>query len=134
MLTFIKLDINIYEDDKMMELLEHPDGYKFCWLWIGLLCIAMKSPIPGFLLKSAERPHTPNSISHKLRIPVSIVERAFQVFHELDIIDASNGIIEIVNFEKWQNVEKINRQREISRQTSKKYREKQRRLMAPKKQ
>jgi hypothetical protein len=132
MLTFIKLDINIHEDDKMLEILEHEDGHCFVWLWIGLLCLAMKSPVPGFLLKAMNKPHTMKSISNKLRISQSVAERGFQIFNELDLIDTSNGAIEIINFQKWQNTERIERQREISRQTSKKYRDKQRKLLQAK--
>jgi hypothetical protein len=92
----------------------------------------MKSPVPGFLLKAMNKPHTMKSISNKLRISQSVAERGFQIFNELDLIDTSNGAIEIINFQKWQNTERIERQREISRQTSKKYRDKQRKLLQAK--
>ena len=126
MLQWIKLDINISEDDKIMEILEHDDGYSFCWLWINMICLSMKSPIPGFLLKSIDRPYNAKALSHKLRIPVSTVERGCQIFLQLQMICINNDVIEIINFEKWQNVESINRQREISRASSKRYRDRQR--------
>ncbi len=55
-LSFIKLDINILDDNKIKLIRKYPDGDKLLILWLGLLCMAMKSETPGnamggFLMK-----------------------------------------------------------------------------------
>jgi len=46
-LSFIKLDIEIMNDSKIKMIRKMPDGAKLFELWIGLLCLGMKSGRPG---------------------------------------------------------------------------------------
>lgn len=129
-LSFIKLDINILDDTKIKLLRKHPDGDKLFVLWIGLLCIAMKSDKTGYVYITNGVPYTEQDLSILFGIEYKTIQMGIELFKQYKMIDVINGgVIEIINFNKHQEIEKIERVKELSRETSKRYREKQKTLL-----
>lgn len=134
MLTFLKLDINVFDDPKIVFLLSHEDGSDFFVLWIGILTLAMKSPNPGFLMVTESMPHNAGSIASMLKIKKSVVERGLQFFVEFNMIEiVDDKLIFVCNFQKHQKLDKIEQERINSKKRMRRYREKQRRLINGKK-
>jgi len=129
-LSFIKLDINILDDTKIKLIRKYPDGDKLFILWVGLLCLAMKSDKPGYIYVTNGIPYTDNDLSILFEIDLKTVQLGLSLFKQYNMIDFLNGgIIEIINFNKHQNLDKIEKARQISRESSKKYRERQKDLL-----
>jgi predicted phage replisome organizer len=129
-LSFIKLDINILDDSKIRLLRKYPDGDKLIVLWIGLLCLAMKSDNPGYVYVTNGIPYTDADLSVVLEIEEKTVQMGLKLFEQFNMIEIiKGGVIEIINFNKHQNLDKIDRAKEKSRISSKKYREKQKQLL-----
>ena len=124
-LTFIKLDINILNDTKIKLIRKMPDGDSLLVLWIGILCLAMKSGSPGILEIGRDIPFTDDALAVDLDIPINTVRLGLSIFERYRMIEImEDGSIFIVNFDKHQEVSKIKENSEKSRIRSARYREK----------
>ncbi|MHB9012404.1 MAG: phage replisome organizer N-terminal domain-containing protein [Ignavibacteriaceae bacterium] len=124
-LSFIKLDINILDDSKMKFIVKLPDGDKLFRLWIGLLCLGMKSARPGTIEIGDNIPFTSEMLAGHFDLELTTVQLALQTFQKLKMIEVwEDGTMFICNFMKHQQLDKIERAREVSCLSSKKYREK----------
>jgi len=109
-LSFIKLDINIMDDTKIKIIRKMPDGSKLFELWIGILCLAMKSSRAGTLEIGQGIPFTDEVLSDHLDIPLKTVRLGLQTFRKFNMIEVwQDGTIFISNFEKHQMLDKIER-------------------------
>ena len=127
MISWIKLDINILDDAKIKIIRSHPDGNAMVVLWIGLLCLAMKSQRPGLIEISNALPYTLDDISNLFNIEKKTCELGLVLFKKYRMIDLmDDGAIEILNFSKHQKIEEIERKNELTRLRVARHREKQR--------
>ena len=74
MISWIKLDVNILDDAKIKIIRSHPDGNAIVVLWVGLLCLAMKSSRPGIIEISDGLPYTVDDLSNLFNIEKKTVE------------------------------------------------------------
>ena len=124
MISWIKLDINILDDAKIKIIRSHPDGDKVFVLWIGLLCLAMKSSRPGIIEISDGLPYTIDDLTSMFNIEKKTVEMGLALFKKYRMIDLFDGdTIEIINFSKHQKLEEIENKRELTRVRTQKYRD-----------
>lgn len=124
-LTWIKLDINILDDAKIKIIRSHPDGNSIVVLWIGLLCLAMKSARPGIIEISDGIPYTIDDLVSAFNIEKKTVELGLALFAKYKMIDLFDGnTIEVINFSKHQSLERIEEKRELNRVRVARFREK----------
>ncbi len=124
-LSFIKLDIEIMNDSKIKMIRKMPDGAKLFELWIGLLCLGMKSGRPGCVEIGDGIPFNARMLSAELDIPESTIEFGLQTFTDLRMIERFDDYTYfLTNFEKHQELEKIEIKRINERDRKRKYREK----------
>ena len=113
MISWIKLDINILDDAKIKIIRSHPDGNSIVLLWIGLLCLAMKSARPGIIEISNGLPYTVDDLASAFNLEKKTVELGLVLFRKYQMIDIFNGdTIEVINFAKHQSIEELERKRE----------------------
>jgi predicted phage replisome organizer len=123
-LSFIKLDINIMNDTKIKLIRKMPDGDKILVLWIGLLCLGMKSGKPGMVEIGDGIPFTSESLSIELDIPINTVKLGLKTFVTFKMVEIwEGGETVIVNFEKHQALGKIKKSKESSKKSSQIYRD-----------
>jgi len=124
-LTWIKLAVDILDDAKIKIIRSHPDGNSIVVLWIGLLCLAMKSARPGIIEISDGIPYTIDDLSSAFNIEKKTVELGLALFAKYRMIDLFDGnTIEVINFARHQSLEEIEKKRELNRQRQKEFREK----------
>ena len=125
MISWIKLDVNILDDAKIKIIRSHPDGNSIVLLWIGLLCLAMKSARPGIIEISNGLPYTVDDLASAFNLEKKTVELGLALFKKYQMIDLFDGsAIEIINFSKHQSIEELERKRELTRARVSRYREK----------
>ena len=71
---WITLDINILNDTKIKLIRKFPDGDKLMVLWIGLLCLAMKSDLSGYIYITDGIPYTPTDLAVEFEIDLTNVD------------------------------------------------------------
>lgn len=131
MISWIKLDINILDDAKIKIIRSHPNGDSVVLLWIGLLCLAMKSSRPGTIEISDGLPYTVDDLSNLFNIEKKTVEMGLALFVKYRMIETfDGGSIDVINFSKHQKIEEIERKRELTRIRVEKYRDKTRQCNA----
>ena len=124
-LSFIKLDIEIMNDSKIKMIRKMPDGAKLFELWIGLLCLGMKSGRPGCVEIGDGIPFNARMLSAELDIPESTIEFGLQTFTDLRMIERFDDYTYfLTNFEKHQELEKIEIKRINERDRKRRYRDK----------
>jgi predicted phage replisome organizer len=124
-LTWIKLAVDILDDAKIKIIRSHPDGNSIVVLWIGLLCLAMKSARPGIIEISDGIPYTIDDLSSAFNIEKKTVELGLALFAKYRMIDLFDGnTIEVINFAKHQSLERIEEKRELNRVRVARFREK----------
>ena len=129
-LNFLKLDLNILNDNKMKIIRKFPDGDSLFVLWIGLLCLAMKSDNSGYIYITQGIPYTIDDLANEFNIEKKTVEMGLNIFKKYKMIDLLEGdIIEVINFNKHQELDKIELKKEQARIRAKTYREKQKILL-----
>ncbi len=124
-LTFIKLDINIMDDPKIKFILRLPDGDKLFRFWIALLTLAMKSKRPGVIELGEGIPFTDEILANHFDLELTTVRLAIQTFQRFKMVEIwEDKTLFITNFIEHQQLDKIEKAREVSRLSSRKYREK----------
>jgi len=112
-------------DTKIKLIRKLPEGDSLLILWIGLLCLGMKSGRAGMLEIGEGIPFTDEALSVELDIPVNTVRLGLKTFVSFKMIEMwGTGETFIINFEKHQELQRIEKAKEISRESSRKYREK----------
>ena len=125
-ISWLKLSVNILNDEKIEILRSYPEGGNIFTLWIGLLCLAMKSCVPGCLYVAEGIPYTVDDLVRKFNLEKKTVEMSLGLFEKYGMIMIHNGgAMEIVNFMKYQAVDQLRRSRELTKERVRRYRERQ---------
>ena len=124
-ISWVKLNIGIFENVKIKNLDVLPLGDTYFRIWINLLVLAGKTNDGGLVYFTSERPHTNKTLAAVLNKPVKIVAESILLFQEFKMIEVENGFITILNWEKYQNLAKLDILRENGRDTKRRQRERQ---------
>ena len=128
---WIKITTDMFDDEKIRLIESMPEGDAILVTWIKLLTLAGKTNDSGTIYLTETIPYTEDMLSTICRRPLQIIRLALQTFEKLEMIAVENGIINIVNWEKHQNIERLQQIREQTRTRVARFREKQRLLSEP---
>jgi hypothetical protein len=73
------------------------------WVWIGFLCLAGDSPIPGTICAYPNVPFTDDQLAQALAVPKPLLLSAEQKMVAADKIILNSGLIRIKNWEHYQD-------------------------------
>jgi predicted phage replisome organizer len=122
-IQWLKIDTEILNNDKIKLIRKHPGGDSLLVVWIGLLCIAMKSSSPGIVKLAENLPYSPDDLAILLDVETKTVELAITLFCKYGMIAITEGgLMEIVGFRDHQSIDRIEHQRELNRTRQIEYR------------
>lgn len=128
-ISWIKLSVNIFDDEKIKLIKSMPEGDAIILIWIQLLCLAGKTNDNGAVYIGQHMNYTDEMISTICNQPLNTVRIALKAFEEFEMINlGEDGLISISNWEKHQNIEGMDRVREQTRKRVAKFRAKQKEL------
>lgn len=128
-ISWIKLSVNIFDDEKIKLIKSMPEGDAIILIWIQLLCLAGKTNDNGAVYIGQHMNYTDEMISTICNQPLNTVRLALQTFEQFEMINlGEDGLISISNWEKHQNIEGMDRVREQTRKRVAKFRAKQKEL------
>jgi DnaD/phage-associated family protein len=87
------------------------------WVWIGYLCLAADSPLPGIACVAQGVPYTTDQLCRLLDVPQDILERATDKMVAAGKIAINGDGIHIVNWERYQG-DYVRKQRSRARVTN----------------
>lgn len=128
-ITWIKLSTDIFNNRKIKMLEAMPDGDAIIVIWLKLLALAGTVNDNGAVYFTHDLPYTPSMLATEFARPVTTVELALKTFEMYGMISIIESIIYISNWEKYQNVDGMEKVREQTRLRVAKYREKQKMLL-----
>ena len=109
-ISWIKLSVNIFDDEKIKLIKSMPEGDSIILIWIQLLCLAGKTNDGGAVYIGQHMNYTDEMISTICGQPLNTVRFALRTFEEFNMINLSeDGLISIANWEKHQSVEGMER-------------------------
>lgn len=126
---WIKINIDILNDEKIKLIDAMPEADAIFRIWIGLLTLAAKTNEDGLIYLSEDMPYTDEMLSTILHRPLNIVRLALETLTQLKMITKENEIIHISNWHKHQNIDGLDKIREQNRIRQQKYRKNQKLLL-----
>lgn len=125
---WIKITTDIFDDEKILLIESLPDAYAIITCWFKLLCLAGKMNNSGVFVMNNRVAYTDKMLSVIFRMKESTVNMALKTFQDFGMIEVSDGVISIPNWNKHQNVDRLTEIREYNRLAKQKSREKQKLL------
>jgi predicted phage replisome organizer len=126
---WIKITTSMFDDEKIKVIQKMPEGANILLIWIKLLVLAGKCNASGYIYLSETIPYTDEMLAIIFDMQLQVVRLALNTFEQFQMIEI-NGInmIRILNWDKHQNIEGLDKIREQNRLRNQKYREKQKLL------
>lgn len=125
---WIKLSTGIFDNRKIRQIECLPDGDSIIVIWMKLLCLAGEINDCGMVYFTREIPYTDQMLSQQFNRPLTTIQMALNTFQQFGMIQLIDNILHISNWEKYQNVEGMERIREQNRLRKQKQRERQKLL------
>jgi len=124
---WIKIMVNVFDDEKMKLIDVLPERDAIIVIWFKLLALAGKTNDNGLVYIMKEMATTDEVLSTVFNRPLPTIRLALETFVRFGMIQM-NDHINIVNWEKHQNVDGLEKIREQAKKRQAKYREKQKQL------
>lgn len=119
---WIKLSVNMFDDEKIKLIKTMPEGDKIIVIWVQLLCLAGKTNDGGLVYMGQNMAYTEEMLATLFDEKLNIVRIAIQTLEQFGMIEVTdNGLIGITNWEKHQSTDKMARMKEQSRIRQQKY-------------
>lgn len=126
---WIKLYTDIFNNRKIKQIKKMPEGKSLLIIWLHLLCLAGSTNDNGLVYFSKDIPYTEEMLAVEFEEDVRIVRLALDVFKKFNMIAVVDNFLLVSNWEKYQNVESLERIREQTRKRVAKHRAKQKALV-----
>lgn len=124
---WIKVSTNMFDSSRKIKQIEMmPEGDTILVIWLKLLLLAGNINDGGQIYLTPEIPYTDEMLANELRRPLNTVRMALNLFVKFDMIEIVDDILKLSSWEKYQNIEGMEKIREQTRQRVAKCREKKR--------
>lgn len=112
---WIKLCTDIFSNRKIRQIESMPEGDAIIVIWLKLLTLAGETNAGGMVYFSKSIPYTEQMLATAFNRPLATVQLALRTFEAFGMIEIVDEIILVSNWEKYQNVEGMEKVREQTR-------------------
>lgn len=127
-IRWIKLYTNIFDNRKIKQIEKLPDGDAILVIWLKLLTLAGNINDGGQIYITTDIPYTNETLAAEFNKPIATVNLAIQTFLKYQMIDVVDNFLQVSNWERYQNVESMDRIKEQTRLRVKNFRAKQKQI------
>lgn len=113
-LKWVKISTTIVSDSKMITLQDSPQGKRLLLLWILLLCLAGELNQGGFFIEE-NKPYTIKKFKKHVNETTNFLNYSFKIFIDLGLLGKDENTYYIVNWDKHQSEDKLEKLREKDR-------------------
>jgi predicted phage replisome organizer len=122
---WIKVSTDMFESSRKIKQIEvMPEGDTILVIWLKLLLLAGNVNDGGNIYITPEIPYTDEMLANELRRPLATVRMALSIFEKFGMIEIIDDILRLSSWEKYQNIEGLEKIREQNRKRVAKCREK----------
>jgi predicted phage replisome organizer/uncharacterized phage protein (TIGR02220 family) len=124
-IEWIKITTNIFDNRKIKQIERLPEGDSLIVIWVKILCLAGNINDSGLIYLTKDIPYTEELLATEFNRDINTVRLALQTFERFGMIEIVNNVICVSNWERYQNVEGLDKVREQARIRKQKQRERQ---------
>lgn len=125
---WIKICTDIFDDEKILLIESMPEADAIIVIWFKLLCMAGRQNNSGVFMLNDKIAYTEEMLSTILRRPLNTVRLALKTFESYGMVEIVDNVLTIPNWEKHQNLGKLEAAREKNRLKVAAHRERQKLL------
>lgn len=121
---WIKLATQVFDNRKIKQIERMPDGDSIIVVWFKLLCLAGTANKNGMIYLTEEIPYTEEMLINEFNMEqrASTLRLALRTFEQFGMIEIIDNVFYISSWEKYQNVEGLEKIREQTRKRVAKHR------------
>lgn len=123
---WIKLSTDIFDNRKIKQIEKMPDGDALIVIWLKLLILAGEVNDGGSVYFTRDIPYNDQLLSTQFDRPLPTIQLALKTFQAFGMIEIVDDLIYVTNWERYQNIEGMERIKDQTRQRVAKYRERKR--------
>ncbi len=113
---WIKVATDMFRRSRKIKSIElKADGDTIIVIWLKLLLLAGDINDGGAIYITPEIPYDTEELAEELRRPTKLVEKALATFERFGMISIEDGFIYLTSWEKYQNVDGLDKIREQNR-------------------
>ena len=120
---WIKITTDLFDNRKIRQIENLPDGDGIIVIWVKMLCLAGNINDNGLLYITKEIPYTEEMLAQQFNRPLLLVKLALDTFVKFNMIEIVDDVFHISNWEKYQNIEGLEKIREQTRARVARHRE-----------
>ena len=128
-IKWIKLSTDVFNNRKIRQIEKLPDGDTIVVIWFKLLILAGQINDGGLVYFTRDIPYNDQLLSDQFDRPISTIRLALSTFTQFGMIQIVDEIIEVTNWERYQNTEGLERIREQNRLRKRNQREREKQLL-----
>ena len=126
-LRWFQTKVGLFQDPRMMFLLNQPHGDSYFVIWFYLKDLAGMINDDGYIYVSERQAMPTELLARQLRRRKAFVERVLDVFEQIDLISRDEtGLIRIVPWDEIQSFSRDEKKRSDARNRMRRYRQRQR--------
>ena len=131
-IKWIKLTVNMFDDEKIRLIQAMPESDAIIIIWIRLLALAGKTNSNGQIFITENMPYNDEMLATLFNKPVNTIRLAIETLRNFGMVDVlGDGTLEVINWEKHQNVDAMEKLREQERLRKQKQRNRQKQIELP---
>ena len=124
---WIKVSTDMFDSSRKIKQIEMmPEGDTILVIWLKLLLLAGNVNDGGAIYLTPEIPYTEEMLATELRRPLNTVKMALTIFEKFGMIEIIDDILHLSAWEKYQNIDGLEKIREQTRARVAKSRERKR--------
>lgn len=127
-IKWIKITVDMFDNEKIKLIEAMPDADSILIIWVKLLTYAGKVNSSGYIMLTERIPMNEEHLATIFNRPLNTIRYAIGVFEQFGMVEKEGGTLRIMNWDIHQNVEGMDRIRELNRQRQERYRSKQKEL------
>lgn len=120
---WIKIATDIFNNKKIRIIESMPEGDSIIVIWFKILMAAGIVNDDGNIYFTKEIPYTDQMLSTVFNRPLTTIQLALRTFEQFGMIEIVNDVIHVSNWEKYQNVDGLEKVREQTRLRVSKHRQ-----------
>lgn len=125
-IKWIKLSVDMFDDEKIKLIRTMPEGNAILIVWMQLLSLAGKTNDSGMIYISRHMAYSDEMLATIFNHPLNVIRLALKTLNLFDLIEVNpEGVINITNWNKHQNIEGMERVRKLTAERVRKHRERQ---------
>lgn len=127
-ISWIKLSVDMFSNRKIKQIRHLPEGNNIVLVWVMLLTIAGRCNAGGMLFLTDTIAYTLDTLAVELEFEPATVQLALDVLEKFGMIVCNKDEFFISNWEEYQNVDGMERAKQLNRERQKRWYDRQKQL------